>query len=504
MGRTSVVWASFAGLQPAASLTGGTAVLRVVPSAANRGSRERLLWHRAGEAAVSEWSGTGTLPAGDPDPPAADPAPSLTWQPVLDGEERAEALSAVTEIAASLASLPHDDASLAGGSAGRAVLHARLAADDAVQRDSALACLRHAAASLRTPGGSSSLHLGAAGVGWTLAHVAGEVLDDRDRCAGVDRALLRLLDRRPWPGPRDLIRGLVGIGVYAAERLDVPAGPQLLEQVVRRLDETGTRDGVHVSWWTPPKLLPTPVRQRSPHGHVDLGVAHGVPGMIALLGTACAADVATDIARPLLDGAVAWFLDTGLDGEVLPSWWVPDGEREPARTAWCYGEPGVAVALLGAARAVGDATWEDAALRLAHRAAARPVEDTGVVDAGLCHGAAGLGLVFARLHQVTGDPQLHDTARYWFRHTLDLRVPSTGVAGYTAADVDGPVADPSLLAGATGIALALHAAGTDHEPTWDRTLLLSTAPQAATRVAAPTGSLRSGSQTQGRGHAMMH
>ena len=437
---------------------------------------------------MSERLGNRTAPATERGQPAPDAAPVPGWQVILDGDERDAASAVVTDIAAALAAVPRDETSLAGGSAGRAVLHARLAAQDSAQGDAALTCLRHAAASLRTGGGPSSLHRGAAGVGWTLAHVAGEVLKDRDRCAGIDRALLRLLDRRPWTGHVDLMRGLVGIGVYALERLEVPAGPQLLERVVRGLDETAIRDGAYVCWWTPPEWLWAPVRERSPRGHVDLGVAHGVPGMIALLAAACAANVARNTARPLLEGAVAWLLDTGLEGAVLPSWWTPDGDRGPARTAWCYGEPGVAVALLGAARAVGERDWEDAALRLAHRAAARPLEDTGVVDAGLCHGAAGLGLVFARLHQATGDPRLRSAARFWLLHTLDLRVQGTGIAGYTTADADGPVADPSLLTGATGIALALHAATTDREPTWDRVLLLSTATRSATPTAAPTGS----------------
>jgi lantibiotic biosynthesis protein len=396
------------------------------------------------------------------------------WQPILAGAERDAASTVVAEIADALARLPHDGPSLAAASAGRALLHARLTGGDAEQREAALACLRDALPLLRGRGAPSSLHVGAAGIGWVLAHLAGDLLDDRDRCAGLDRALLRLLDRRPWPGHIDLMRGLVGIGVYALERLDAPAGPALLERVVARLDELSVHDDRGTYWWTPPELLPDQVRERSPRGHVDLGVAHGVPGAIAILGTACAADVAADIARPLLHGAVGWLLGGGTPDECFPAWVRAEHEAEPARTAWCYGEPGVAAVLLVAARAVDQPTWEDAALGFARRAALRSVSDSGVVDAGLCHGAAGLGLVFARLHHATGEQVLHDAARFWFGHALDLRAPGTGVAGYTADGLNGPTDEPGLLTGAAGIALALHAAATDREPTWDRILLLST------------------------------
>jgi hypothetical protein len=41
------------------------------------------------------------------------------------------------------------------------------------------------------------------------------------------------------------------------------------------------------------------------------------------------------------------------------------------------------------------------------------------------------------------------------------------------------IADPGLLTGASGIALALLAATTDMEPAWDRMLLVAAPPRAA-------------------------
>lgn len=398
------------------------------------------------------------------------------WAPVLDGATRDAALAAAEEVAEALAERPVDDPYLAGGSAGRALLHARFADHDPAQRDAALACLRHALPALRSRGGPASLHAGAAGIGWVLDHLGGDLLDERDRGASLDRALLTLLDRRPWPGHFDLITGLTGLGVYALERLDARDGPGLLERVVGHLAELAVRDGDDVYWWTSPEWLVDDARARSPQGRVDCGLAHGVPGPVALLGAACAAGVAVDTSRVLLAGAVGWLLRHGASDGTLLCWRGPDGDPPPARVAWCYGAPGVATALLVAARGAGEPAWEHAARKLARRAAACSVDDSGVVDAGVCHGAAGLGLVFARLHQATGDTELRDAAQFWFAHTLALREPGTGIAGFTADGVNGTIADPGLLTGATGIGLALHAAVTTHEPTWDRALLLSAAP----------------------------
>jgi hypothetical protein len=140
----------------------------------------------------------------------------------------------------------------------------------------------------------------------------------------------------------------------------------------------------------------------------------------------------------------------------------------------------VAAALLLAARCVGELAWERAALAIALRAAARPPEQAGVRDAGLCHGAAGLGHLFNRLYQASGEPRLAEAARFWFRRTLELRHPGHGIAGFAAFTPEREerwVDEPGLLTGAAGIALALLAAATPVVPAWDRMLLVSIPPK---------------------------
>jgi hypothetical protein len=143
----------------------------------------------------------------------------------------------------------------------------------------------------------------------------------------------------------------------------------------------------------------------------------------------------------------------------------------------------VAAALLGAARCVLQPAWERQAIAIARRAAAWPREDSGVVDAGLCHGAAGLGHLFNRMFQATGEPELGAAARSWFERTLEMRRPGCGVGGYEAwlAGGDGELswaADTGLLTGAAGIALALESATAAVEPAWDRMLLVAIPPAA--------------------------
>ncbi len=115
------------------------------------------------------------------------------------------------------------------------------------------------------------------------------------------------------------------------------------------------------------------------------------------------------------------------------------------------------------------------ATRMARVAAARCLE-LGTDDASLCHGAAGALHIFNRLAQRAHDPRLADLARRWFARTLESirRRDRTAVSRRDPGLVwTAWRARPGLMNGAAGVALALAAASSRTEPTWDRLLLLS-------------------------------
>jgi lantibiotic modifying enzyme len=428
-------------------------------------------------------------------------ATTRAWRPILTGADGSQALEVVRDIARHLATLYAErdagdrtnppaggwdvDYSLADGRAGAALFHAYLgeALDDDGARETAVRLLEAALDAAFDRPRSASLYQGFTGVAWALAHLTGRLIDagEEDPNEAVDQALIELLSTRPWPAEYDLIAGLVGIGVYAVERLPRLSARACLEAVVDRLAELAEGRDEGVTWWTAPARLPEWQRARNPRGYCNLGVAHGVPGVIGLLGKACAAKVAEATARPLLAGAVAWLLAQRLPpgvGACFPAVVASDETARPARSAWCYGDPGVAATLLLAARSVGEPSWEAEAIAIARGAAARPAEESGVVDAGLCHGAAGLAQLFSRLYEGTEEQAFEAAARRWLGRALAYRRPRTGAAGFVAArpDTEGETRgqiDSGLLEGAAGIGLALLAAATPVSPEWDRMLLLS-------------------------------
>jgi len=346
-------------------------------------------------------------------------------------------------------------------------------------------------------GAAQAAQAGAAGAAGAVPGPAGEgAAEEEDPLVEIDEALQRYVDRSPWNADYDLIRGLAGLGVYTLERLPRPSALACLATIVERLAETAEHGPQGTTWHTAPELLPDWQRQLYPAGYYNLGMAHGVPAVIGLLGATVAATerlgsagdpAARELAgraRPLLDGAVRWLL-----AQRLPpgrdSWFggtlSAENPAQRSRLAWCYGDPGIAAALLVAARSTGDAALERLAVELALAAAARPAETAGVRDAGLCHGSAGLGHLFNRFYQETGEPQLAAASRRWFEHALDFRLPGEGLAGYRAFWVEDDGVTESwrnrggLLEGVAGIGLAFLAGLSDFEPAWDRVLMLSAA-----------------------------
>ena len=218
---------------------------------------------------------------------------------------------------------------------------------------------------------------------------------------------------------------------------------------------------------------------------MNFGLAHGIPGPLALLSLAWTAGVRVEGQAEAIECIADWLLEWR-EKDAWGNYWTPylplayyaDRDAvetpQPARASWCYGAPGIARALEFAAIALGRPEWTEAGLDAFRSLLARPVEDWGITDDALCHGWAGM------LHLCSQFDQLHpgdefgraaDTIAARLVERFDPAAPF----GYRYYQ---PVADlyldlPGLMEGAAGIALALDTYTRRPRPTWDSTLLLS-------------------------------
>ena len=437
------------------------------------------------------------------------------WSPIPDGPTRRLAWEAIDDIDRELAdhlepSAPaaerHEDPMLAGGRIGLALFYAYLEAarpgEGAGER--AVAALDAAIEAMEALNLSPALYTGFTGVAWVSEHLGRMLFADEDDANGeVDEVLRGFLTHPGLLPPYELIRGGAGFGIYLLERLPDPGARELLSTVIDHLEATAEESADGCTWWTIPGWIPPHRLAEFPRGHFNLGVAHGVPGVLGFLAAAARAGLDDPRLPRLAEGVVRWLLSQRLPpgGDcVFPALLVPDpppepgpaievgelrnGDRgplkaQPSRTAWCYGDLGIACVLLAAARAFERPDWEREAVALAHLSAGRGPLESRVVDACLCHGAAGNSHLFRRLHHATGDPVFERAASVWLERALALRRPGEGIGGYLnwgltgEGNGEGWRAVTGFLTGAAGVGLALLAAVSEVEPAWDRVMLLS-------------------------------
>ncbi|MEV6035693.1 lanthionine synthetase LanC family protein [Nonomuraea sp. NPDC052116] len=160
---------------------------------------------------------------------------------------------------------------------------------------------------------------------------------------------------------------------------------------------------------------------------INLGLAHGLPGIVTALRAAADADGLSEelndllrrlagrlVAESYVDdrGVITWpFGTTRLDGHRAP-------KGNGLRQAWCYGCPGNAWTLWEAARVLGDDDLAAFALESARSFLAAYDDDLYLDDLGICHGAAGLMLVFDSFARCAGLPEAAKLADHLTDHLM--------------------------------------------------------------------------------------
>ncbi|MCQ4045230.1 lanthionine synthetase C family protein [Streptantibioticus rubrisoli] len=376
---------------------------------------------------------------------------------------------------------------LAEGFSGTALLHAELATADPSHRRLAHAHLARAARSLPAGGHPGGLFQGPASLAFAALaarQAPGDYAALLERLDGVivrrTRELLAAESERLAAGQAgvsmhtyDLISGVTGLARYLLARQ--PRHDDLVADACRylvRLAQPITVAGTPLpGWWAP--HTPTIGREADfPHGHVNLGLAHGICGPLALLATARTLGVKVTGQDEAIAAIARWVLERQLPGgqwpaivrpeDLLPG--APPGEPT-GRTAWCYGTPGVARALFLAGRCLERADWRGAALDALAEALSDPY---GMHDWALCHGWSGLLQVTWRMAHDSGDARLARRLPDLARHILANYAPDAPF-GLRHDDPLQARDRAGLLEGAAGAALALHTYACDMPPhtAWD-------------------------------------
>ena len=234
-----------------------------------------------------------------------------------------------------------------------------------------------------------------------------------------------------------------------------------------RITEPFSDSAVIPPWWLPSGLggVPNP---DFPHGHGNIGAAHGISAVIALLAHAILHGHDTPAARNALAELCRW-TDLHRQDDQAGIWWpgyvTPGTDPKRHRPSWCYGTPGIARAQQLAGLAQHNTTRQ----QHAENAMLAELQDTAqrerLPEIGLCHGKAGLLQSACRMATTSTDP--HRSAQL----TAQLPDLAAELTNQLASDA---IDNPELMDGTAGAALALHTAATGTPATgWDTFLALS-------------------------------
>jgi len=374
--------------------------------------------------------------------------------------------------------------SLASGAAGIALLHVERARSGHGDWDTARTWLVLATSGDITAAANASLFFGVPALAFVLHVADGDSHRYRRARTTLDEATLAVtrhrleqaharISRTEPPEMRefDLVRGLVGLATYhLARHPDHEVTGNVLAYLAR-LTEPLASTSTLPPWWVSvaPNGEPSP---EYPQGHGNLGVSHGISSALAVLSLAQLRGLGATAVSEAIARICAW-TDQWRQGGPDTPWWpglITTGQARTGRIdpvlrpvpSWCYGASGTARAQQLAGMALGDPGRHQAAEAAMLAVLRDPGQRSRLTGPGLCHGTAGL---------------LHCA----WRMSADARTPVIREAlPGLAADVikelrQSRPAEPDLLDGVAGIALALHATGTGRAaaPCWDSFLALA-------------------------------
>jgi lantibiotic modifying enzyme len=326
---------------------------------------------------------------------------------------------------------------------------------------------------------SGTLVAGVPGIAWLIRHLVHiGMLDESavELLEPLEPLIVESLEVDLARKDYELFTGVAGKGLYFLEGPMTPIARRGIERILEILQEGAVAEGEGISW----------LREKWSTGEVffDLGVPHGISGIILFLCRVSGTGIEPDGVRRLIEGAVAWVMSKEQAGGLGHFPHIA-GREFSGRLAWCYGDLGVASALLAAGEALSLPDLKEKALATFRKDAARDIRTAsvfrhkqyGIYDRGLCHGTAGIALIFNHMYKKTGGEEHRHAAEYWTDLTLSIKPAGKGkgLAGYLFPHTDSDkrwVSNPYLLEGSTGVGLFYLSLLNEERSAWKKLLML--------------------------------
>lgn len=280
--------------------------------------------------------------------------------------------------------------------------------------------------------------------------------------------------RSSSPSLYDLIQGIVGIGLYGLKNL-TPEFLPVVEEMVRltvRLTEPIKIENTWVPGWhfSREHQFLEQEKQAFPKGNFNLGLAHGVPGLMGFLALALLHGINVEGIKEGITRVAEWlkqwrrelngidFWDSNISFEEQIAGRFTESRRY-SRQAWCYGTPGVARSLYIAGVALQNSELKQFALDSFCDLFLKNPKDWNLPGPTFCHGISGLLMITYLMARDTHSSFIEEKVKYLERTLLEFYRPEIpfGFRDFEPSK-DGSYVEidrASILEGSQGVLLTL-------------------------------------------------
>jgi len=224
----------------------------------------------------------------------------------------------------------------------------------------------------------------------------------------------------------ETIQGLSGIGIYFLKTQSLLHSDDLLSKILSLFSRLAVKlqiQGETVPGWyiSSEHLFLPEEREAYPNGSFNLGLSHGITGVLAFLSIASINHAVEPGQREAIemignwlrrkrksfDGRWYWDTTISLEEEVHERGSV----QMKSRDAWCYGTPGVARSLYLAGMALEDQSLQDFALESFTSIFASNREQWDLPGPTFCHGISGLLMITHLMARDSKSTFLHEQVK---------------------------------------------------------------------------------------------
>ncbi|MDY8049385.1 lanthionine synthetase C family protein [Paenibacillus polymyxa] len=395
-----------------------------------------------------------------------------------------------------------NDISLATGFPAISILYGRLSTvlKDERLKEYAHSYLLSTRESLKKSGASLSLWEGLSGVGFAAYLLSDNGIKYRRFINQINTLILRhgsadllnaksRLESGTSINDYDVISGWSGIGRYLLLFSDIPEIRELLIGVLEYLvflsKDRIINDKQEVpNWYISNKYLLSHEKDDYPFGYFNMGLAHGVPGPLALLSIALLQNIKVPGQIEAIQRYCDWITKWKLEQTDRIQWPLIISYEEftndqlyakKHRDAWCYGSAGVARSLFLAGRSIGDRSLEVLAVNAFKSIYKRSIEEWNIYSPTVCHGYSGLLKITYHMYRDTHDPELQENYQSLLRTVVKMFDEESAFGFYDLYRDSNSTKNLNyvgLLDGVSGIAMTLLDSLYPDEKDWGASLLI--------------------------------